>query len=86
VLIAPVSGALCAEAICDVSVNRITAHVLIGVWMDPRVGVAWVVVEDSPVLNSGRRGEQNRGIRFVDGGNRGEGVVCADEEDAEADS
>ena len=85
-LIAPVFGALCVEAICDVSVSGIADHVLIGVWMNPGVGVAWVVVEDSPVLHGGGSGEQNRGIRFVDGGNRGEGMVCTDEEDAEADS
>ena len=69
VLIAPVFGALCVEAICDVSVSGIADHVLIGVRMNSSVGVEWVVVEDSPVLHGGGSGEQNRGIRLVDGGN-----------------
>jgi hypothetical protein len=69
VLIAPVFGALCVEAICDVSVSGIADHVLISVWMNPSVSVEWVVVEDSPVLYGGGSGKQNRGIRLVDGGN-----------------
>ena len=55
-LVASVSGALCVERICDVSGSGIAAHVLLGIRMDPSVGIAWVIVEDAPVLNGGGSG------------------------------
>ena len=68
------------------SSSGISVHVLVSVRVNTSVGVAGVTVEDSSVLDSGRSGQKDRGVRSVGSGNGSKGMVCSDKEDAKPDS
>ena len=70
------------ESVRDFSGGRVLAHVTVCVGVDSGVRVARVVVEDASVLYRGWRGKEKGGVGHLNRGNRCEGMVRTDEDDA----